>query len=68
MYNYIMFDTIAAISTGNINQPISIIRVTGPESFNIVSKIFSGKIGKDKTITYGKIINHKEIIDEVLVS
>ena len=51
-----MFDTIAAISTGNINQPISIIKVSGPEAFNIIKKIYSGKQGKNKTITYGRIV------------
>jgi len=63
-----MFDNIAAISTGSINQPISIIRVSGPEAFNIVKKVFTGKKGKDKTITYGYIKSGEEIIDEVLVS
>ncbi|MBU4689888.1 tRNA uridine-5-carboxymethylaminomethyl(34) synthesis GTPase MnmE [Mycoplasma zalophidermidis] len=64
-------DTIAAISSGGkINQAISIIRVSGSESTQIVSKIFSGKIGKNHTITYGNIIdnlNGNKIIDEVLV-
>lgn len=61
-----MFDTIAAISSGNINQPISIIRVSGPEAFDIVSKIFTGKVGADKTITYGYIKDKGENVDEVL--
>ncbi len=64
----IMFDTITAISSGNINQAISIIRVSGPEAFQIVSKIYTGKIGKDKTLTFGKIANQNETIDEVLVA
>ena len=63
-----MFDTIVAISTGNINQPISIIRVSGPDAFLIVKKIFKGKIGKNRKITYGFINNGNQIIDEVLVS
>lgn len=62
-----MFDTIAAISSGNINQPISIIRISGPDAISIVKKIYSGKEGKDKEITYGWIKNGEEIIDEVLV-
>ncbi|TQC53961.1 tRNA uridine-5-carboxymethylaminomethyl(34) synthesis GTPase MnmE [Mycoplasmopsis mucosicanis] len=64
-------DTIAAISAGGkINQAISIIRVSGQESVEIVSKIFTGKIGKNHSITYGYIIdnfNNNKIIDEVLV-
>jgi len=62
-----MFDTITAISSGSINQPISIIRLSGPESFDIVKKIFNGKVGTDKTITYGYIVDNKEKIDEVLI-
>ncbi|MGX9364073.1 tRNA uridine-5-carboxymethylaminomethyl(34) synthesis GTPase MnmE [Mycoplasma sp. 527] len=63
-------DTIAAISSGNINQAISIIRISGPEAINIIKKIYTGKIGKDKTITYGFIIDPitNKKIDEVLVS
>ena len=63
-----MFDTIAAISSGNINQPISIIRVSGSEAFDIVKKIYTGKVGNDKTITYGYIVDGKDKVDEVLVS
>lgn len=64
-----MFDTISAISSGNINQAISIIRIVGPDALEIIKKIFTGKIGKNKTIQYGFIIDHKrKKIDEVLVS
>lgn len=64
-----MFDTIAAISSGNkVNQPISIIRISGPETINIMKKIFKGRIGKDHEITYGHIFDkYNNIIDEVLV-
>ena len=63
-----MFDTIVAISTGGmLNIPISIIRISGPDSFNIVKNIFTGKVGTDKTITYG-YIKDKIKIDEVLIS
>ena len=64
-----MFDTICAISSGNINQAISIIRIVGPEAISITKKIFSGKIGKNKTIEYGFIVDqNKTKIDEVLVN
>ena len=64
-----MFDNIAAISTGGMtNDPISIIRVSGPESFDIVRKIFTGNAGTNKTITYGYIIDGSKKIDEVLIS
>ncbi|AIA29645.1 tRNA modification GTPase TrmE [Mycoplasmopsis californica] len=64
-------DTIAAISSGGkINQAISIIRVSGEDSINIVSKIFRGRIGKKNTITFGQIVdnfNNERVVDEVLV-
>ncbi|CCP23765.1 tRNA uridine-5-carboxymethylaminomethyl(34) synthesis GTPase MnmE [Mycoplasmopsis cynos] len=63
-----MNDTIAAISSGSrINQPISIIRLAGPRTLDIIRKIFKGKIGSDHTITYGYIYDGQYLIDEVLV-
>ncbi|MCU9936811.1 hypothetical protein NWP96_07140 [Mycoplasmopsis cynos] len=63
-----MNDTIAAISSGSrINQPISIIRLAGPRTLDIIRKIFKGKIGRDHTITYGYIYDGQYLIDEVLV-
>ncbi|NQZ65612.1 MAG: tRNA uridine-5-carboxymethylaminomethyl(34) synthesis GTPase MnmE [Mycoplasmatales bacterium] len=64
-----MFDTIAAISTGGMtNDPISIIRLSGADAFGVAKKIFNGKIGNDKSITYGFIKDNKEVVDEVLVA
>ncbi|MEA4206436.1 tRNA uridine-5-carboxymethylaminomethyl(34) synthesis GTPase MnmE [Mycoplasma sp. 1199] len=61
-------DTIAAISSGShINQPISIVRVCGPDAVNVVSKVFKGKIGADHTISYGFIHDNGQLIDEILV-
>ena len=65
-----MNDTIAAISTTMGVGAISIIRVSGDESINIVNSIFSGDLTKvdSHTINYGYIIDNNEKIDEVLVS
>ncbi len=66
-----MNDTIAAISTALGVGAISIIRVSGNDSLNIVNKIFKGKdLTKvtSHTIHYGHIVSNEEIIDEVLVS
>lgn len=66
-----MNDTIAAISTALGVGAISIIRVSGPDSINIVNKLFKGKDltkVESHTIHYGNIISNNEIIDEVLVS
>ena len=66
-----MNDTIAAISTALGVGAISIIRVSGPDSIQIVNKLFKGhdltKVDTH-TIHYGHIIDKEEIIDEVLVS
>jgi tRNA modification GTPase len=67
-----MEDTIAAISTSPGIGAISIVRVSGKDSFEIVSKIFKGKKSpkkiKKRAILYGWIIDdEKNIIDEVLL-
>ena len=64
-----MNDTIAAISTTMGVGAISIIRVSGPESLEIVNKIFKGKNLKEvesHTINYGYIKDNNEIIDAVV--
>ncbi len=63
-----MEDTICSIST-NIGGAISIIRLTGKNSINIINKIFSKDLTKENshTIHYGYIKNKEIIIDEVLV-
>ena len=66
-----MNDTIAAISTAPGVGAISIIRVSGEKSTNIVNKIFKSKDltkVESHTIHYGHIIDKNEIIDEVLVT
>ena len=65
-----MEETIAATSTALGVGAISIIRVSGPESVNIVNKIFDKDltIAKSHTIHYGHIIDQNKIIDEVLIS
>jgi tRNA modification GTPase len=66
-----MNDTIAAISTALGVGAISIVRVSGDDSLEIVNKIFKGKdLTKvdSHTINYGYIIDGNKLIDEVLVS
>lgn len=66
-----MEDTICAISTSIGIGAISIVRVSGPESIDIVNKIFKGKdLTKvdSHTINYGHIVDNDTIVDEVLVS
>ncbi len=66
-----MDDTIAAISTSQGVGAISIIRVSGEEAIEIVSKIFSNKNfhnASSHTIHYGYIMDGLEKVDEVLVT
>ena len=65
-----MEDTIAAISSALGVGAISIIRISGDKSFEIISKIFDKDLtnANTHTIHYGHIIDNDEIIDEVLVS
>ena len=66
-----MNDTIVAISTSLGVGAISIIRLSGKDSMEIVNSCFKGKDLRKvdtHTINYGYIIYNNEIIDEVLVS
>ena len=66
-----MDDTICSISTALGVGAISIVRVSGKDSIDIVNSIFKGKDLQKvntHTINYGYIISNNEIIDEVLVS
>lgn len=69
-----METTIAAISTAMSESGIGIIRVSGPEAVDIVSRIYRSKGGKKDikkvpthTIHYGYIYDGEEQVDEVLV-
>lgn len=66
-----MNDTICAIATAQGIGAISIIRISGEDSINIVNKIFKGKDLEEvdsHTINYGHIVENDNIVDEVLVS
>lgn len=64
-----MEDTICAISTSMGIGAISIVRVTGSNTIDIVDSIFDHdlKNASSHTIHYGHIKYNEEIIDEVLV-
>lgn len=65
-----MNDTIVAISTTTGVGAISIIRLSGTESLDIVGKVFTKNLSRveSHTIHYGHIKDKEEVIDEVLVS
>lgn len=66
-------ETIAAIATAMSNSGIGIIRISGPEAFDVADKIFVRKSGrslkeeKANTIHYGFIQDGEDRLDEVLV-
>ena len=61
--------TIAAISTGLTNSGISIVRMSGKDSLNIINKMFSSKSKLEPNkIVYGNIIKENSVLDNVLVS
>ena len=65
--------TIAAISTAMSNSGIGIVRMSGPEAFQIADRVYKGKKEKklcdqkSHTIHYGFIYDGDEKIDEVMV-
>ena len=69
-----MGTTIAAISTAMSASGIGIVRISGEDVMEVISKIYRSKNGKKKikeapthTIHYGHIYDGEELIDEVLV-
>ena len=66
-----MNDVIVAISTALGKGAISIVRLSGPGSIELVSKCFKGKNLNDvdsHTINFGYIMDNGSIIDQVLVT
>ena len=65
--------TIAAISTAMSNSGIGIVRMSGPEAFQIADRVYKGKKEKklceqqSHTIHYGYMVDGNQVIDEVLV-
>ncbi len=67
-------DTIAAIATAAAEAGIGVIRISGPEAFDVADRIFRPKNGDIRvsamdshTIHYGYIVDGEEIVDEVLL-
>ena len=61
--------TICALATA-LGGALGIIRISGPQSLEILSRIFSKdlSVAKPNTVHYGHIKDGAEIIDEVMVS
>ena len=67
--NVLTTDTICALATP-AGGAIGIIRISGPDTFNILSNVFSRSLkeAKGHTMLYGNILDGDTVIDEVLVS
>jgi tRNA modification GTPase len=66
-----MDDTIISLITAPIGGAISVIRVSGPQSIELVNTVFRGKSiesSPGNTIHYGKIYSGEKLLDEVLLS
>jgi tRNA modification GTPase len=64
-------DTIVALATPQGSGALGIIRLSGPDSIKIANRIFEGKDLEKQpthTIHYGRILDQKEVVDEVLAS
>lgn len=66
-------DTIAAIATGLTDSGIGIVRISGPDAFAVIGRIFVKKNGgaadvkHSHTVQYGFICESGEKLDEVLI-
>lgn len=72
--NFMIGDTIAAIATAMTASGIGIIRMSGEDSRDILSKVYRSKndrknivVENSHTIHYGFIYDANEMVDEVLV-
>ena len=66
-------DTIAAVATAMNSSGIGIVRISGPDAFSVIQKIFrpyrkkNMENVKSHTVHYGTIMDGKNVVDEVLV-
>ena len=65
-----MFETIVALATPALKSALAIIRVSGDDCFDVVSKCFSKDIRniKERTCLIGNIVDNNQIIDEVVIN
>ena len=64
-----MFETIVALATPPLKSALAVIRLSGDDCFNIVSKTFTKDLTKEtkRGIHYGYIINNGVNIDQVVL-
>ncbi|AVN63386.1 tRNA uridine-5-carboxymethylaminomethyl(34) synthesis GTPase MnmE [Mesoplasma florum] len=60
--------TIVAPTTNISTQAISLIRISGDESFNIINSLLKIKIKEEKNVWVRKMFDGDEIVDEVVIT
>lgn len=62
-------DTICALSTGSVNAPLSVIRMSGPRALEIARFLFRpGDKISDRYSAYGSIYDHDVLLDDVILT
>ena len=64
-----MFETIVALATPPAKSALALIRVSGDDCFQVVSKVFTKDLTsvKERGIHYGYIVDGDKIIDQVVL-
>ena len=64
-----MFETIVALATPLMRSALAIVRLSGDDSFKVVSRFFSKDLNKvtKSEIHHGYIMDNKDIVDEVVL-
>lgn len=64
-----MFETIVALATAPVKSALAIVRLSGDDCFNVVSKVFTKDITKEnkRSIHYGFIHDENNNIDQVVL-
>ncbi|AVN62055.1 tRNA uridine-5-carboxymethylaminomethyl(34) synthesis GTPase MnmE [Mesoplasma coleopterae] len=60
--------TIVAPTTNISTQAISLIRISGDDSFNIINKLLKTKIKEEKNVWVRKMFDGQELVDEVVIT
>ena len=69
LYHIIMFETIVALATPPMKSALAVIRLSGDDCFEVVSKSFSKSLlGLEKRYIFvGSIVDRDKVIDEVVL-
>ena len=67
MKNQFLSDTITAIATPIGNGGVSIVRLSGPDAFSIIDKMFTHQNLTAGKIYHGRVLENNQELDEVIV-